>query len=166
MDAVYQQQRRNGRIMAVQGLYSYDLGEGRLEDILKLDWAEQSEEEALDTKDSDETPDEEESSAVPFYTEEAASFARIIISGTVNHLEEIDEIIKKHLSKNWDFSRLNKITLAILRLSILAMLYRKESAPVIIINEAIFVCKDFSSDDSYKFINGILDRIKKELKSE
>ena len=80
MDAVYQQQRRNGRIMAVQGLYSYDLGEGRLEDILKLDWAEQSEEEALDIKDSDETPDEEESAAVPFYTEEAASFARIIIS--------------------------------------------------------------------------------------
>ena len=93
---------------------------------------------------------------------EEADFARLLISGTINHIDEIDVKIKSHLSAGWDFDRLNKVTLAVLRISVFAILYQKDLNPTIVIDEAIGISKDFGTDDSFKFINAILDTIRKE----
>lgn len=152
--------RRNGRILAVQALYSYDVGKMPLEDLLKLDWKEHE-------SDSDHVPeavkaDSEAVESSDAAKAEEADFARLLIAGTINHIDEIDEKIRSHLSGKWDFNRLNKVTLAVLRMSVFAILYQKELNPTIVIDEAIGISKDFGTDDSFKFINAILDTIRKE----
>lgn len=64
---------------------------------------------------------------------------------------------------NWEFDRVAKIDLAILRLAMFEMLYRKDIPPVVSINEAIDLSKQYSSADAKRFINGILDRMKDKL---
>jgi len=90
------------------------------------------------------------------------SFAEELIAGAIEHIEEIDDIIKEH-AKNWDFKRIARVDLAILRLAIYEMLYRKDIPPVVSINEAIDLSKEFSIPDAKRFINGILDQFKLKL---
>lgn len=134
--------RRKARILAFQALYSYDVGGESLDQLLTLNWA--SETIAQDVKD----------------------FSRIIIAGSINHLEEIDVLIKKHLTGRWEFDRVNRVSVAILRISVFALLYQKETSASIIIDEAIDIAKEFGTDDSFKFINAVLDNIRREIQSE
>lgn len=136
--------RRKGRILAFQALYSYDVGKESLEDLLKLEWANNTENEAenADTESDD--------------------FARILISGTINHIDQVDSLIKSHLSEKWEFDRVNKVSLAILRISVFQILYQKETPGSVVIDEAIAIAKRFGSDESFKFINAVLDNIRKE----
>ena len=160
--------RRKGRVLAFQALYSYDMGNASLEELLKLEWTHSEPEEppvsAEEKKDekntfiTGETQAEEEAPAT-----DSEVFARLIIAGTINHLAEIDEIIKKHLSAKWDFERLNRVSLAILRISTYSLMYQKEIFPSIVIDEAVAIAKEFGADDAFKFINAVLDNIRKEL---
>ncbi|MBP5601710.1 MAG: transcription antitermination factor NusB [Treponema sp.] len=131
--------RRKGRILAFQALYSWDVGQSSLEDILNFSWI------------SENTPVEE------------TTFASIIISGTVEHVAEIDELIKSHLSANWTLERINKVSLAILRTSIYEMKFQTGSEPKIVIDEAVNIAREYGLEDSYKFINAVLDKIGKEI---
>lgn len=90
------------------------------------------------------------------------AFAEELIHGTIEHMAEIDGHIKS-LAHNWEFDRVAKIDLAILRLAIFEMLYRGDIPPVVSINEAIDLSKQYSSADAKRFINGILDRMKDKL---
>lgn len=90
------------------------------------------------------------------------AFGEELIHGVIEHLAEIDSRIKG-LAHNWDFERIAKIDLAILRLAMFEMIYRKDIPPVVSINEAIDLSKQFSNADSKRFINGILDRLKDQL---
>lgn len=90
------------------------------------------------------------------------AFAEELIHGAIAHIEEIDSHIKG-LIHNWEFDRVAKIDLAILRLAMFEMLHRKDIPPVVSINEAIDLSKQFSTADSKRFINGILDRMKDKL---
>ncbi|MCR5612624.1 transcription antitermination factor NusB [Treponema sp.] len=132
--------RRKSRIIAFQAVYSWDVSGESLEDLLQFSW--------VDSKDNLE--------------EGALAFSRLIISGTVENITHIDELIKTHLSKNWNFDRLNKVTLAILRISIYSIIYQKDIAASIVIDEAIYLAKEFGPEDSFKFINAMLDKITKE----
>ena len=134
--------RRKGRILAFQALYSWDVGQSPLEDILKFSWL------------SETAPVEE------------TAFASLIISGTVEHVAEIDELIKKHLSASWTLERINKVSLAIMRTSIYEMKYQAGSEPKIVIDEAVNIAREFGLEDSYKFINAVLDKIGKEKKKK
>ncbi|MEX0329880.1 MAG: transcription antitermination factor NusB [Puniceicoccaceae bacterium] len=87
------------------------------------------------------------------------AFADDLIHGVIHHLEEIDEVIRKYL-RNWDFDRIAKVDLAILRLAIYEMLKRTDIPPIVSINEAIDLSKEFSIPDAKRFINGILDQFK------
>lgn len=90
------------------------------------------------------------------------AFAEELIHGTIEHLAEIDAHIKA-LAHNWEFERIAKIDLGILRLAMFEMLHRKDIPPVVSINEAIDLSKQFSTTDSKRFINGVLDRMKDQL---
>ncbi|MFA5057477.1 MAG: transcription antitermination factor NusB [Opitutaceae bacterium] len=89
-------------------------------------------------------------------------FGEELIHGAIEHVGEIDTKIRA-LAQNWEFDRIAKIDLAILRLAIFEMLYRKDIPPVVSINEAIDLSKQFSNADAKRFINGILDRLKGDL---
>ena len=90
------------------------------------------------------------------------AFAEELIHGAIDHLPEVDGHIRT-LAHNWEFDRIARIDLAILRLAIFEMLHRKDIPPVVSINEAIDLSKHFSTADSKRFINGILDRMKDKL---
>jgi N utilization substance protein B len=65
--------------------------------------------------------------------------------------------------ENWDLHRMAVVDRNVLRLAIYEMLYRLDIPPVVSINEAVDIAKKFSTEDSGKFVNGILDRVKGEL---
>ena len=135
--------RRKGRILAFQALYSWDVGGVPKETLTSFAWAVNADNPVLD--------------------EETKAFATLLISGTLEHIEEIDASIKAHLSEKWDFSRLDHVALAILRMSVYSVLYQKDMPATIIMDEAISIAKEYGSDDAYKFINAMLDSIKKDL---
>ena len=87
------------------------------------------------------------------------AFAEELIHGAVQSIEEVDAVIRQYL-RNWDFERIAKIDLAILRLAIYEMLKRRDIPPIVSINEAIDLSKEFSIPDAKRFINGILDQFK------
>ena len=90
------------------------------------------------------------------------AFGEEIIHGVIENIADLDSRIKG-LAHNWEFERIAKIDLAILRVAMFEMLYRKDIPPVVSINEAIDLSKQFSNADSKRFINGILDRLKDQL---
>ncbi len=93
---------------------------------------------------------------------ETRLFAEPLIKGVIQHREAIDEHIKKHC-KNWDFNRIAVVDRNIMRLAIFEMLHREDIPPVVSINEAVDIAKKFSTEDSGKFVNGILDKVRGEI---
>jgi len=89
-------------------------------------------------------------------------FAEPLIRGALDHRDEADALIKKH-AQNWDLHRMAAVDRNILRLAIYEMLHRDDIPPVVSINEAVDIAKKFSTQDSGKFVNGILDKVKGEL---
>jgi len=89
-----------------------------------------------------------------------AEFAKKLLNGILEHLDEIDKIIKDHLI-DWDFDRLDKVDKQILRLGVYEIKYT-DTPFQIAIDEAVKIAKNFSEDKSKSFINGILDRVAKE----
>lgn len=76
--------------------------------------------------------------------------------GTIrDNLEEIDKSIKDNL-EGWSIYRLAKVDLAVLRIAIYEILYRKDIPVEVSINEAIETVKKYSTEDSFKFVNGVL----------
>ena len=114
--------RRKSRIIAFQGLYSWDAGGMSEKDVLELSWA--------NSNDSDE-------GEKPALDDEGSAFSRMLIAGTIENIEKIDETIKTHLT-NWDFNRVNKVTLAILRMSVYALLFTKDVDSSIVIDDGVF----------------------------
>jgi len=140
--------RRKSRILAFQALFSWEASESTLEDLLTFSWS---------YKDSDVL---EES---PVLESEAAKdeklFASLLVSGTIDRITEIDQLITEHLSDNWSIDRINKVALAILRIAIYELKFQPDSVAKIVIDEAVNIAKQFGADDSYKFINAILDKL-------
>jgi N utilization substance protein B len=146
--------RRKGRILAFQTLYAYELvsvsssdaAAGRtapFEGSLDFPWI-----------------DEQNRSKI---NQESMDFARLIAAGTIENLGEIDHQIKTQL-EHWDFSRLNKVDQAILRIGVYSLLYQKDIPASVTIDEAVDISKEYGTDESYRFINGVLDGIHKNLK--
>ncbi len=93
-----------------------------------------------------------------------AEFAKKLLNGVLEHKNEIDEIIKEHLI-DWSFDRLDKVDKQILRLGIYELKYT-DTPFQIVIDEAVKIAKNFSEDKAKSFINGILDRVAKEIREE
>ena len=132
-------QRRDGRVAALQYLYAWSLNTpANLVEDLRYFFENQ------------EKP------------REHFAFGEELIHGVIEHIADLDARIKG-LAHNWEFDRIARIDLAILRLAMFEMVYRKDIPPVVSINEAIDLSKQFSNADSKRFINGILDRLKDQL---
>jgi N utilization substance protein B len=132
-------QRRDGRIAALQYLYAWSMNKPQnLANDLVL-FFENCE-----------------------HPREHYAFGEEIIHGVIEHAADLDARIKA-LAHNWEFDRIAKIDLTILRVAMYEMVYRKDIPPVVSINEAIDLSKQFSNADAKRFINGILDRLKDQL---
>lgn len=84
---------------------------------------------------------------------------QIYINDAIHLIRENLSIIDKYISNNlegWSIYRLAKVDLAVLRIAIYEILYRKDIPVEVSINEAIEIVKRFSNHDSFKFINGVL----------
>ena len=133
--------RHTARSLALQQLYAWDLTRDISEgDLVAWDAEGDGEPNVDDT--------------------ETNLFSTYLVQGTKEHLDEIDELIRKY-SRNRSVEKIGKINRNILRLSIFSLFYTKEIHPNIVIDEAVKLSIEFSDDISYSFINGVLDAIKK-----
>jgi len=85
-----------------------------------------------------------------------------VIYGVMNNLNDIDSHIRKH-AKGWSVERMPKVDLAIMRLAVYELLFRKDIPWNVSINEAVELAKKYGGDRSSSFINGILGKVSAEL---
>jgi N utilization substance protein B len=88
-------------------------------------------------------------------------FATKLFKGVVTNSESLDELLRKHAA-NWTMERMSAVNRNLLRLAI-HELRSGETAPAVIIDEAVEIGRRFSGDESTAFINGVLDSVRKEL---
>lgn len=155
--------RRESRERTVQFLFQYDLNPpADLERALNEFWDNQRAAAIADEKGSAHWNQPVELPPPTVEESETRLFADPLIRGVLQNRETIDERIKSH-TKNWEFHRIAAVDRNIMRLAIYEMLYRNDIPPVVSINEAVDIAKRFSTQDSGKFVNGILDKIRGEI---
>ena len=131
--------RRKAREYALQMLFQWDITHDAIDQIAAVFFQNQPEE-----------------------VQAIADFARELVTGTVEHVEEIDRLIQRH-AEHWRLDRMATVDRNLLRLAAQEFLYDKQTPKTVVINEAIEIARRFSTQESPQFINGILDSIKKEL---
>jgi len=132
--------RRKARECALQMLFAADVSGTRADELVRIYWTELGD------------ADVEES---------AREFATRLATGTLSHLQELDERIRSR-AEHWRISRMAIVDRNILRLSVYEFLF--EPTPrTVAINEALEIARRFSTYEATQFINGILDAIKRDL---
>lgn len=156
--------RREARERAVQFLFQHELNPPENLDVeMALFWNSQRSA-ALEDEKAASTWGGPRPELPPPSAAEAESrlFAEPLIRGVVAQRDQLDEHIKKH-AKNWELNRIAAVDRNIMRLAIYEMLNREDIPPAVSINEAVEIAKKFSTQDSGKFVNGILDKVRGEL---
>ena len=155
--------RREARERAVQFLFQHEMNPPEdLEKTLAEFWLTQRANAHAEKRD---VPTWGEQREVPPPTTDEATvqlFSEPLIRGVIEHREKIDAEIQKH-AKNWSLQRMAAVDRNVLRLAVFEMLHREDIPPIVSINEAVDIAKKFSTHDSGKFVNGILDQVRKEL---
>lgn len=93
------------------------------------------------------------------------TFCSKLVYGVMEKKEELDRMLTGYLV-NWQFDRLAAIVRNILRLALFEMLFLDEIPAVVSINEAIEITKIYQDEDASRFVNGILDKILREMKAD
>jgi len=84
-----------------------------------------------------------------------------LLSNIIDNIDDIDELINKH-SKSWKTSRMPKVDLAVIRLGVGELKYADDVPDAVAVNEAINLAKKYSTDQSSKFVHGVLGAIAKD----
>ena len=138
--------RREAREAAVQSLYSMDMNDVQASEAVRSvveDWDEDNDRDGA-------APD---SSSLVFILQ--------LVEQTWGNKEAIDALLSEYLT-GWKPERLSRVDLQILRLAVYEMFFDKETPPKVVINEAIELAKRFGSEESGKFVNGVLGRMLRE----
>jgi len=134
-----QQNRRKSRELALQALYACEVGDNT--DCVKV-LSGIINESGIDPKDG--------------------QYARDLVVAAYSRRDEIDGILQRHTA-NWDVKRMTAIDRNILRMAV-AELGKGENVPFkVVIDEAVELAKQYGTDDSGKFVNGVIDSIRKEM---
>jgi len=140
--------RHLARSIAVQTLYSFDFSNKfELTEEVEINLSGLSPEEAEGLED------------------DIKIYASFLIRGVLENKEEIDQLISLY-SKNRTIDRINIVDRNILRISFFTLLYCKEVHPHIVVDEAVKLSLEFSSDRNYKFVNGLLDTYIRTLQND
>jgi len=130
--------RRKAREYALQMLFQWDVTRDQIEPIAASFWENHDESEAV------------------------VEFANLLVTRTIEHVEQIDGLIQKH-AEHWRLDRMAIVDRNLLRMATQEFIYDKETPKSVVINEAIEIARRYSAQESPQFINGILDSIRKEL---
>jgi len=133
--------RRQAREWVVQFLFQTEFNPGELDEALADFW-----------DDEEKTP-----------LERDRNYVNEMIHGVLDQQLKIDRTLKRY-TDNWDVDRLGVLERMVLRVAVYEMLFRDDVPPVVSINEAIEIAKAYSDRKSARFVNGVLDRVQKELK--
>ena len=135
-----QSTRRVIRIKVLQALYAYEIAKDPIEKVKK--------DILSDLQDK-----------------EKYKFASDLIDNVLKNVDKLDDMIKGKI-ENWEFERIALIDKLVLRMGLTEMLYFPEIPPKVSINESIEIAKSFCTNQSGKFVNGILDSILNDLKRD
>lgn len=131
--------RRTGRERALQALYQLEMTPSTsVSEALASAWSASAEEGKPDP--------------------EAVRFAQELVDGVQSHRAEIDELIERH-SHNWRLDRMSRIDRNVLRLGVFELKYRPDIPRKVSLNEAVELGKNFGTEESSAFVNGLLDRV-------
>jgi len=130
--------RRSSRELALKFLYQSELNEGNVDEQMESFMERNS------------------------YKDEIDVFMKELVEAVIKHKKEIDEIVQK-FSDNWVLDRMTVIDRNILRIGTCELLFNFSTPPKVAINEAVDIAKKYGNEDSPEFINGILDKIYKEI---
>ena len=130
--------RRSSRELALKFLYQAELNRGNIDEQMKL---------FLERNSSQ---------------DEVEAFMKKLVRSIFKQIKEIDEIIQK-FSDNWVLDRMTVIDRNVLRMGTCELLFNLSTPPKVAINEAVDIAKKYGNEESPEFINGILDKIYKEI---
>jgi N utilization substance protein B len=165
--------RRTAREMAVQMLYQGDLGGSTAPQIfVSFDLSEYVAQEAAREKRPakaavgtrqavDVEADRADYARRRLRVEEAFHYAQALVRGTLDHREEIDALIRGQ-ADNWRLERMPAVDRNILRLAVYEMLFETDIPKLVVVDEAIELAKKFGSEQSGRFVNGLLDGLLKQ----
>jgi len=85
-------------------------------------------------------------------------YAESIVRGVVEHQHRIDVLLSEH-ARGWTLDRMPAVDRAVLRIAVYELLYSLDVPPAVVVNEAVDAAKLLSTDDSPKFVNGVLGQI-------
>lgn len=100
--------------------------------------------------------------AAPGATELALDYARTLVEGSLAHRESIDRLVADQ-ADNWRLERMPVVDRNLLRMAVYEMRFQPEVPAVVVIDEAIELAKKFGSEQSGRFVNGILDALRTTL---
>ena len=159
--------RRQGREWALQMLFQSDLNPGLDIDMaIPKFWRQQwtCQQEEAEKKDAEEPT--EKTLAKPVEDQVAPpkirQFTENLVRGVLGHLDEIDTKLQSY-TQNWPLHRMGSVERNVLRLAFYEMIYCTDVPPAVVLNEAIDLAKYFSNAEAGRFVNGVLDRLNKEL---
>jgi N utilization substance protein B len=135
--------RRRGREAALQMLYQWEVGRLTMPEVRRLFW----------------TIEHPEAAEV---SDRIRSFATRLADGTVEHLAAIDARIEES-ARNWRLARMPVLDRLILRLAVYEFLHEHATPRPVVIDEALELAKRYSMPDAVKFVNGVLDGVRKRL---
>lgn len=135
--------RRDAREWALQMVFSLDLNAK-----VELDWCVEDFFREHPTKDS-----------------KIRAFAEKLVRGVFHEQPTIDATIAKY-TQHWSISRMAAVDRNVLRIALYELLFCPDVPPAVVINEAVDLAKYFSNTESGRFVNGILDRVRRELAVE
>lgn len=130
--------RRKAREKALQMLFQFDFHDDDAETICRNFWSANQ------------------------VGQEAREFAEELVKGTYAHREHIDSMIVSTI-ENWTLARLAAVDKAILRLATYELIHMDDIPPNVTINEAVELAKSYGTEESGRFVNGVLDRIRQKL---
>jgi N utilization substance protein B len=140
------EQRHRAREAALQMLYQWEVGRLSMYEVRQTFW------------------DHDHDGRTPL-TDELQSFATSLADGVAAHAADIDPIIAA-AAEHWRIDRMTVMDRLILRLAVYEFLHERETPAKVVINEALELARSFSGDDAVKFINGVLDAVRRRLERE
>jgi transcription antitermination protein NusB len=132
--------RRHGREAALQVLYLADVCRAEAAEVPEKAWSEDP------------------------LAPKIKEFAERLVSGVLERQPDLDSVIRKY-AQNWEMHRMAAVDRCILRLAAYELLFDPDTPVSVVINEAVEIAKAYSTADSGKFVNGILDKVKLERKA-
>jgi N utilization substance protein B len=138
--------RHHAREAAVQMLYQWEVGKVAMFEVSQTFWTYAPLESAP-------------------LSAELRGFATRLASGVAGAVSDLDPLIAQ-AAENWRIERMNVLDRLILRLAVYEFLFEPGTPAKVIINEALELARTFSTDDSVRFINGVLDAVRRSLSRE